>query len=250
MGESSWTMDVEASDTFDTLLEKIQTRQDIASPKLPKLTINGCRIPRKGKALLDMRVKPGSTVVITDDLQYEFQVNVKTLTEKIIPLIVTADDTIKDMMGKIQDSQGIPRDLQRLVYGGQQLDDHLTVEHYGIKQDSTISLVLRLRGGGGPQFFEDVSDLTAITSRKWSTNAPSWRRAGRGLCLEGECRNTACKAYSQMVVMNKRFTDFDLVRDSDTTWCPECFEKVTPRTCAFNSCMWAFDGKKTGEVRA
>ena len=95
-----------------------------------------------------------------------------------------------------------------------------------------------------------MSAFGAVTLVEWSYDKPLWRGVEHGLCLEGECRNTACVAYSEMVIMSQDFGNFDLVLDSGRTRCPQCFKRVIPSTCAFNNCMWAFDGKKTGEVRA
>lgn len=75
------------------------------------------------------------------------QLFVKTLTGKTVSIEVEEGESIEDVKAKIAEKEGIPPEQQRLIFGGQQLQDAKTLSDYDVGDDSTLHLVLRLRGG-------------------------------------------------------------------------------------------------------
>jgi len=73
----------------------------------------------------------------------QMQIIVKSINDEIIYLDVEPFETIEEIKYKIEEKQGYPPELQKLVYLNCELEDYKSLKDYKIIDKTTIYLVIR-----------------------------------------------------------------------------------------------------------
>ena len=123
---------------------------------LPKgMLLASCRVPTDGTAVIQllprMLLMPAGHLAnryLAGNAWQEYRIVVKTLTGETHEICVNDSTTVEEVKAIIQDQKGIPPDMQRLVFAGKQLVDSDRLSTVHIQPQSTLHLILRMRGGG------------------------------------------------------------------------------------------------------
>ncbi|XP_040449216.1 2'-5'-oligoadenylate synthase 1-like [Falco naumanni] len=122
-------------------------RQRLAQQEPNRSTL----ILEDGDTLATHGIFYNTTLMLLQTEPQTMEVFVKDDKNRTTTYTVLPTDTVQQLKEQIHSHRGPPASQQRLTYGSRELEDRHTLAHYNIQPRSTIFMLLRLRGGTGPQ---------------------------------------------------------------------------------------------------
>lgn len=131
------------------------------------------------------------------------------------------------------------------LFNGKLLNPSLSLANAGIANLGKIIVYMTgsVKGGGCAMMFTDVSK-NKTTQVQCSPDAPNYRHIIKGINICGICNYIKCLAYEKEVIVNFHNKTFDLIKDKNKLFCPECRAPIEPKTVLFYLCRYQIYGKK------
>ncbi|OJD15822.1 hypothetical protein AJ78_03965 [Emergomyces pasteurianus Ep9510] len=153
--ETTKVVQVDLKDNVPLFLKTFEREFGLAEGSGSGLEVRG--VPKSIPSLARGGIRPGGEITVQPKPQREgasegnddiINISIKTLTGATLRIPISRFATIQHLKSIVTNKMGISKDGQRLIHNGHQLDDDYYVHEYGIKEESVIHLILRLRGGG------------------------------------------------------------------------------------------------------
>ena len=135
---------------------------------------------------------------------------------------VGATDTVQDLMGNFaEESKTNVDDATGVFLGDAELDVTATISDVGLTSGARVVIRTPVSSGLRARGFNFSSmSLDAAKKLQFSTSAPRYRWCTNGLNLEGVCRNAACAAKDQQVIVRLGMGTFNINKEIFDKKCP------------------------------
>jgi len=151
-------LDVEPTDDIYKIKQNEQLQKDLIFND--KLIYAGEEL-ENSKTLQDYKIINESTLhLVTREIRKVLFV--KTMLDKTLTIDIDLNNTVRELKEKIQHREGIPVHLQRIVFRSLSLENCKIIKDLKISYESTLFLVLRLRGG----MYHETSSRSTFDSTK------------------------------------------------------------------------------------
>ncbi|XP_041058968.1 polyubiquitin-B-like [Carcharodon carcharias] len=141
-------LDIDTSIQVSALKKMIYERTKVPHFRQRLVVQNGnTEELQDSRRLSDYNVSPSHEVMLIVKNEERMQIFLKNDKGKTSTYDVLPSESVQDFRARVQRQEGVPANQQRLVYEGKQLEDGWTLADYNIQSESTIFLLLRLRGG-------------------------------------------------------------------------------------------------------
>ena len=137
------TLEVQPDHTIENVKQHLK---DVLPPHRQYLVFAGMQL-EDGNTLSYYNVQSKSIVHLAPyAIRNPMEIFIKMLTGKTVTLKTVSADSIQYVKQMIQEKEGSPPFQQRLIFAAKELEDHHTLGYYHIWKESTLYLVLHMRG--------------------------------------------------------------------------------------------------------
>lgn len=147
---TSFSLVMNPQDTLGSLKAKIQAKVAIPPNRQRLVLLVGDRKKTLGAdslTLVSCGVRSGSQISLLRTEPSTIQVFLKNETGGVNKYDVKPDETVKELKKMVQSREGVQASQQRLLHQSREMMDGTKISDYSVQDQSTIELMLHLRGG-------------------------------------------------------------------------------------------------------